>query len=87
MRKALIDGQGLVLNVIEIEPDANWSPPEGCVLMDGGEIGDTWDGTKFVKPELPISEPPTDWQAEWSKANTTTKKLDVLAKMLGLEKN
>lgn len=61
MRKAVIRQlDGFVDNVIEIEDGANWYPPDGCFLIDGGDgsPGDTWDGIKFVKPELPILEPP-----------------------------
>ena len=50
-RKAIVQKDtGLVLNVIEIEPEANWPIPEGCLLVDAptsGGVGDTWDGTHF----------------------------------------
>ena len=66
MRMALIDGQGLVLNVIEIEPDANWPAPVGCSLIDAGagSPGDTWDGEKFIKPIPPEPEPVRDLEKE-----------------------
>lgn len=54
MRKAIVQKDtGLVLNVIEIEPDAKWTMPEGCYLVDATKAGgpeDTWDGKKFVAP-------------------------------------
>lgn len=62
MRRAVIDTNGLVINVIEIEKDANWQPPEGCTLLtvtqsvDAG-IGDTWDGKKIIKV-IPITPEP-----------------------------
>ena len=54
MRKALIrKADGFVENVIEIEEGANWKAPDGCILIDAFDAssGDTWDGTKFIKPE------------------------------------
>ena len=67
MRKAVVrESDGLVTNVIEIEEMANWSPPGGCYLIDAtedGSPGDTWDGKKFVKPELPEPEPVRDLAA------------------------
>ncbi len=53
MKKSVVEeSTGLVINVIEIKDGSKWTPPEGCVLMVGGEIGDTWNKTTqtFVKP-------------------------------------
>jgi hypothetical protein len=87
MRKAVVrNSDGFVINVIEIEDGANWKPPDDCYLVDAekdGSPGDTWDGKKFIKPEPPPS--PTDWQAEFDTATTVTKKINVIAKMLGLQ--
>ena len=61
MRKAVIrNTDGYVENIIEIEADSTWQIPEGFSLIDAGDgsPGDTWDGTKFVKPEPVIPEPP-----------------------------
>ena len=61
MRKALVDSDGLVLNTIVIEDGANWSPPDGCILVDAtnaGGPGDTWDGKQFV--ETIKSTPPKE---------------------------
>ena len=62
MRKALVDSKGLVVNVIVIEDGANWSPPDGCILVDAtnaGGPGYTWDGRKFVAPLAPAPAAPT----------------------------
>ena len=57
--KCLLDSATkLVVNVIELEDGAVWTAPEGTELApqhDGG-IGDTWDGTQFVKPPEPVDE-------------------------------
>ncbi len=54
------ESDGLVINRIEIEKDSTWECPKGCVLMDGGEIGDTWGGEKFITPEPKPVEPERD---------------------------
>jgi len=55
-QKCLLDSTTkIVVNVIELEDGAQWTPPAGTELApqhDGG-IGDTWDGTQFVKPPEP----------------------------------
>lgn len=59
MKKALVEtASGLVVNVIEIEPDdASWSCPDGCELLPAsGEVeyvgpGFRWDGQTFSPPE------------------------------------
>ena len=57
--KCLLDNATkVVVNVIELEDGAVWTPPAGMELApqhDGG-IGDTWDGTQFVKPPEPVDE-------------------------------
>lgn len=53
--KCLLDSATkVVINVIELEDAANWSAPNGTELapQHNGGIGDTWDGTKFVKPAI-----------------------------------
>lgn len=57
--KCLLDSTTkVVVNVIELADGAVWTPPAGMELApqhDGG-IGDTWDGTQFVKPPKPVEE-------------------------------
>jgi len=66
-RRALVrQSDGLVINVIELEEGANWSPPTGYILLDATisqttDIGDTWDGLKVTKPVaviLPLTPDP-----------------------------
>lgn len=52
MKKAVVSQEGQVINVIEIEEGAIWSPPEGMVLVsatDDAEPGGSWDGRKFIR--------------------------------------
>ena len=61
MRKALVNEDGLILNVIEIEKKTDWLPPDGCSLLTEKQSipanpGDTWDGSKII-PQV-ISEVP-----------------------------
>ena len=77
MRKALIrKADGFVENVIEIEEGANWKAPDGCILIDAFDASpdDTWDGTKFIKPE-PM-EPVRDLAAEIDNLKAEIEKLE-----------
>ena len=65
MIKTLIDKTGKVVNIIEIEENANWTAPEEHSLINKmGQIGDIWDGTKFIHTEPPIPEPVRDLAKE-----------------------
>ena len=60
MRKALIrDSDHLVMNVILLEEGADWLVPSGHTLQDADNAGpgDTWDGSKYVKPAPVVVKP------------------------------
>lgn len=49
----------LVENTIVLEEGSNWTPPSGTQIipLDGNfEIGDTWDGVKFIRAPNPVLE-------------------------------
>ena len=60
MRTAVIEiSSGKVVNCIELEPGANWTPPTGCFVLASADAGpgDTWNGILFVKPPAPPTPP------------------------------
>lgn len=53
MRVPILDGDGLVVNVIVLSDDAGWIPPDGLSIgQPGGEIGDVWNGSFYERPEV-----------------------------------
>lgn len=49
----------IIENTVVVEDGANWSPPSGTEiipLVGNFQIGDTWDGTKFIRAPSPILE-------------------------------
>lgn len=57
-RPIIDDATGMVVNVIEIEAGADWSPPDGFTIgAAGGSIGDTWNGSEYV-PTVTNEAPP-----------------------------
>jgi len=56
---AVIDSQGLVTNTIEWDGNADWQPPEGCVIapIENGGIGWSYVDGAFVPPEPPAEVP------------------------------
>ena len=66
MRQAIIEtATGKVVNVIELEPGAAWTPPAGHTVRLAATAsprsvagpGDTWDGTRFNKAADPAPTP------------------------------
>lgn len=58
MRAALLDNNGNVVNVVMIDDDDK--PPDGhtFVATDEANVGDTWDGAKFIRVVDPNKRPP-----------------------------
>ena len=52
VKKVLVDSDGLVVNIIEYDSDAEWAAPSGIDVVDDGpdaEVGGTWNGTTFSR--------------------------------------
>src|SRR5688572_6610707 len=52
-------GAGPVVNLVEVEPGANWSPPAGHVTVPAPEptkFGDAWNGITFVPGPPPTPD-------------------------------
>ena len=87
-KKALVRTyNGIVENLIEHEDGSAWPVPTGCHLVpaskgDGADIGATWDGTAFTRPE-PATEP-TSLPEEYEAAATDAERLAIIARQLGL---
>lgn len=58
MRATLLNQSGSVVNVILVGD--GYTPPDGLTLgPDGGQIGWTWNGSDWVKPQEPAPPPLT----------------------------
>ncbi|MBA2125065.1 hypothetical protein DLM45_02340 [Hyphomicrobium methylovorum] len=58
---SLIDSEGVVVNTVMLDDDADWTVPEGLVLIRAAaNVGDTWDGEKFIAPVVEPSAPTQD---------------------------
>lgn len=84
MRKLVInDATGLVVNAIEIEDGAAYTPPSGQSLVDAGtegNPGDTYNsGTITAASATVLTTKPQEWAA----ATTQAEKIDLLATRLG----
>ena len=56
MITALIDAQGIVVNIIKLEPDSDYQPDKAFTLVEATEqvcLGGTYDGVNFHNPPLP----------------------------------
>ncbi len=81
-RQALLDADGLVLNVIEA-PDG-WdgiTPGQSLVPAQNASHGDTWNGSTFIKPRRPAVAP--SLRDRYQAASTTAAKLAILAEAQG----
>lgn len=59
-RYAVIDeASGRVENLILWDGASPWAPPEGrsAMLASEADIGDRWDGARFLRPPPPAPEP------------------------------
>ena len=84
MRYAVIDTAGLVKNVIELEEETKWSPPEGCTCLpsEDAEPGGTYTGTKFLPcpPDESAIDPDAVLATEIAKSTTLS---ELKAALLG----
>lgn len=84
-RKAVIDSDGIVVNVIELTDGTAWTPPSGCSVVDGdgAALGGSYNsGTEQFTDPTPVT-PAKTRPEEWAEAETDTAKLNLLAKQLG----
>ena len=61
MRYIVIDADGLIINAIEWDGEAEWVPPEGGTAVqsdDEGEIGGTCIGGVYEPAPIPEVAPP-----------------------------
>jgi len=57
-RYALVDANGLVVNVILWDGVEEFTPPDKtqAIQSDTAQRGDTWDGTQFISPPQPADQ-------------------------------
>jgi hypothetical protein len=92
-RCALVDTDGVVVNVALVDSDADWSPDDGITVVpltdEAVSPGWTYDGAAFHVPSAPaVSEPPVpvtvaptvvgELIAQAATASTVTKVRQVL---------
>ena len=66
-RMALVDKDGNVVNVIVVEPDTKWTPPDGVTIVpaDGNaEPGGTYDGSAFIRAVPKINDGPPSFEEQ-----------------------
>ena len=76
MKHAIVNSEGIVVNVIDLKDGAEWSPPEGFAIVeaDKAEIGWLHDGADFIAPVVPEQVKTTD-----------QKRSDIYSNIIGLE--
>lgn len=90
MKRLLIDADGVIANAIELEANAEYTPPDGLTVapltLTDEAIGGSWDGVTYTPPPAPPapSDPLAELRTQYEAAATDAKKLDVLARHLGL---
>ena len=60
---AILDSNNVVINIIMADP----TDVPGSVDGYGGAIGDTWDGVRFLRPEVPLTPLPERQTAAWER--------------------
>lgn len=77
MKHAIVR-DGRVENVAEWDGETEWSPPAGTQLVPAGDAspGDTWDGTRFIKP---LVEPPKKRVDRFAELEARIAKLEARA--------
>lgn len=60
---AILDSNNVVINIIMADP----ADVPGSVDGYGGAIGDTWDGVRFVRPEVPLTPLPERQAEAWER--------------------
>lgn len=85
MPKALIDSNGVVVNIIEYAPSGDYQPPAGLTMVDVGEgcaIGGTYNASTSTftppTPPAPASQPPTADQFAALQSAVATLTMQVL---------
>ena len=82
-KRALVDSKAnKVVNVIELEDDANWEPPKGHYLLDkltslDAATGDIWDGVELTRPIITPPVLPRDLIAEIDEMKADLDKIKV----------
>ena len=70
---SILDSNNVVVNVIELELNSKWQPPENYKIgPEGGPIGWIWDGKKYYDPnpiQLKIPTQVTAYQAKMALLN------------------
>jgi hypothetical protein len=87
MKKLTIDSATRkIINVIELEDGAEWRPPDGSQVVDyveGAGLGDVLSEEGMVVYQASVAA--LDWRAEYQAATTVIDKVQVIARLLGLE--